>query len=83
VRVVPNLSALTALGAAVRGYRAEQGISQEELGYRAGLHRTYVSSVERGERSLSYINVVKLAHGLGIRASELIFRAEHLERRAS
>jgi len=51
-RPVPSSPVLTALGKAVRGYRAEQNISQEELGYRAGLHRTYLSGIERGERSL-------------------------------
>jgi transcriptional regulator with XRE-family HTH domain len=78
---VPKIPVLKALGAAIRGYRAEQDISQEELGYRAGLHRTYLSCVERGERSLSYINVVKIANGLGIAPSELITRAEQLQRR--
>jgi transcriptional regulator with XRE-family HTH domain len=72
---------LKALGAAVRGYRAEQHISQEELGYRAGLHRTYISSIERGERNLSYINVVKIAKALGTDTSELITRAERLQNR--
>ena len=78
---MPSSPVLTALGKAVRGYRAEQNISQEELGYRAGLHRTYLSGIERGERSLGYVNVVKIATALGIPASELVARAERLGRR--
>jgi transcriptional regulator with XRE-family HTH domain len=78
---VARPSHLGALGAAIRGYRAEHGISQEELGYRAGLHRTYISNIERGEQSLSYINVVKLAKALAIPTSELISRAEQIQRR--
>jgi len=62
----------------MRGYRAELAISQEELASRSGLHRTYISGVERAERNLSFVNVVKIAAGLGIPASQLIARAEAL-----
>jgi transcriptional regulator with XRE-family HTH domain len=37
------------------------GLSQEELGERAGMHFTYVGSVERGERNISLVNIVRLA----------------------
>lgn len=52
-------------GANVRKYRDKLGISQEELGYRAGLHRTYVGAVERGEYNCTIINAAKLAQALG------------------
>jgi transcriptional regulator with XRE-family HTH domain len=52
--------------------RTEKGISQEELAQRSGLHRTYVSSVERGERNISLINIAKLANALGVKPSELM-----------
>jgi transcriptional regulator with XRE-family HTH domain len=67
----------------MRGYRAEQQLSQEELAHRAGLHRTFLSSVESGKRNLSYTNVVKIADGLGVPTSELIARAEQLQRTAA
>lgn len=48
------------------------GLSQEELAARAGLHRTYVSSVERGERNLSLANIHRLADALGVPPSSLL-----------
>jgi transcriptional regulator with XRE-family HTH domain len=59
-------------GAAVRRLREQAGISQEELADRCGLHRTYVGSVERGERNVSLDNVVRLAKALSVSASELM-----------
>jgi transcriptional regulator with XRE-family HTH domain len=55
-----------AFGDRLRSLRHEVGISQEELAFRAGLHRTYVSSVERGERNISLANIHSLADALGI-----------------
>lgn len=60
------------LGALVRARREKLGISQEELAFRAGLHRTYVGSVERGERNVSLMNLLRLASALGCSASQLI-----------
>jgi len=70
--------ALAALGQAIRELRAERGISQEGLADLAGLHRTYVGGIERGERNPSYRNILKLARALGVRPSELLARAERL-----
>jgi len=52
------------LGANIRKYRDALGLSQEELADRCGLHRTYVGSVERGERNVSLENIVLLARAL-------------------
>lgn len=60
-----------AFGRALRRRREALGISQEELAHRAGLHRTYVGDVERGERNVSLLNIVKLASALGTAPSEL------------
>jgi len=51
---------------AVKTWRGRLGISQEELAGRAGLHRTYVSDIERGARNLSLESIEKLAHALEI-----------------
>jgi len=52
------------LGETVRRLRESEGVSQEELADRCGLHRTYVGSVERGERNVSLANIVRLARAL-------------------
>ena len=48
-----------------------KGISQEELAFETGLHRTYISDVERGKRSISLKNIEKIAESLGIEIYEL------------
>lgn len=53
-------------GTTIKSKRWELGMSQEELADRAGLHRTYVSDVERGVRNVSLISIEKLAHALGL-----------------
>jgi transcriptional regulator with XRE-family HTH domain len=61
---------------AVRELRTERGWSQEELADRAGLHRTYVSGVERGLRNVSLDNIEKVATALDVRVSHLFATAE-------
>jgi len=51
-------------GKRVKDLRLKLGISQEELAYRADLHRTYISSVEMGKRNISLINIQKIAKAL-------------------
>jgi transcriptional regulator with XRE-family HTH domain len=70
--------ASVALGLAVREVRRRVGLSQEELGFRSGLHRTYVGGIERGERNPSWMNIVKLAQALSVSPAELVARAEQL-----
>lgn len=60
------------LGDNVRSARHRLGISQEELAYRAELHRTYVGAIERGERNVSLENIIKLARALETTASKLM-----------
>lgn len=57
---------LQRFGARVRAERERLGISQEELADRAGLHRTYLGGVERGERNLGLLNVIRIARALGV-----------------
>ena len=52
--------------------RLEKGLSQEKLASLAGLHRTYIGSVERGERNISIDNIEKLAKALESNISELL-----------
>jgi DNA-binding XRE family transcriptional regulator len=52
--------------------REEQGYSQEELGYRAGLNRTYVGYIEVGKHTPSIYTLYKLSHALGVDLSDII-----------
>ncbi len=65
-------------GLAVRGARQDQGLSQEGLAELAGLHRTYVGDVERGERNVSLVNIERLSAALGLLPSDLLRHAEKL-----
>lgn len=56
---------------AMRDHRHEQGLSQEALAHLAGIHRTYISSVERGERNIGLDNIEKIASALGVPVSQL------------
>lgn len=51
-------------------------ISQEEVAHRAGLHRTYISDIERGSRNLSLKNLGRMAGALELSVSDLLFAAE-------
>lgn len=68
--------ASVALGQAVRDLRRRAELSQEELGHRSGMHRTYVGGIERGERNPSWINIVRLAQALAVEPAELVARAQ-------
>ncbi|MFQ5825609.1 MAG: helix-turn-helix domain-containing protein [bacterium] len=56
----------------IKKLRNLKGYSQERLAEITGLHRTYIGSVERGERNLSLINLQKIANALEVDPSELI-----------
>ncbi len=62
---------LRAFARAVRARRDELGISQEELAHRAGLHRTYISDLERGARNIALTNIVRLAAALDLPVADL------------
>ena len=59
-------------GRKLREVRASKNVSQEKLAELAGLHRTYVSSVERGERNISLVNIEHLAKALGVPMADLM-----------
>lgn len=67
-----SASPLQQLGARVRRRRAKRGLSQEKLGFEAGVHRTFVGAVERGEVNISLVNLLRLAGALGCDPSGLV-----------
>lgn len=74
---------LAAFGKAVRQYRQRASLSQEALAERSGLHHTYVSGIERGQRNVGLVNVYRLVDGLGLTAAELFATADPFRRRGA
>lgn len=68
-------------GQNVRRIRRSRGYSQEELAEHTELHRTYIGSVERGERNLSLSNIVAIAQALDVPVAELFQGIEIVPRR--
>jgi transcriptional regulator with XRE-family HTH domain len=68
-------AALKELGEAIRAERKIHGLSQENLAELADVHMTYVGKVERGEKNVSFENLMRFAAALGMPLSELIRRA--------
>ncbi len=62
---------LVIFGRNVRKYRQKRGLSQERFAEICGLHRTYISDIERFQRSIALTNVQKIAEALGVQAYEL------------
>jgi CheY-like chemotaxis protein len=71
----PDSNLKSLFGTTIKSKRSELGMSQEELADRAGLHRTYVSDVERGTRNVSLGSIEKLAHALGLSVWRLFEQA--------
>lgn len=63
---------LIAIGAAIRAARRRNGLSQEDLAHDAGLDRSYVGGIERGEHNLTVLNLMRIAKALGIRGSTVL-----------
>lgn len=60
------------LGQTIKKLREKLFLSQEELAELCNLHRTYIGSIERGERNVSLINIIKIAHALHVTPSQLL-----------
>lgn len=69
---------LAQFGRSLRRTRLKRKLSQEELAYKAGLHRTYIGMIERAERNISLINMAKISKALEVSLSELV-RGLHYE----
>jgi transcriptional regulator with XRE-family HTH domain len=69
---VRKTAPLIKFGQNVRELRNAKGLSQEKLALIIGIHRTYMSEVERGEQNISLTNIVKLAGVFGVEPGELL-----------
>ncbi len=63
-------------GERIRELRTTRGLSQEELAFKCGVHRTYLGGIERGERNPSLKNISAIAKALGVDISELFIFAK-------
>jgi transcriptional regulator with XRE-family HTH domain len=73
---------LLLFGENVRSVRKRTGISQEELADRAGLHRTYIGGIERGERNIGLINLLRIAQALNVPPAQLLSGFRKMPRNA-
>jgi CheY-like chemotaxis protein/DNA-binding XRE family transcriptional regulator len=78
-----NLPILRFFGMVVREFRKERRMSQEELANRSGLHRTYITDIERGTRNVSLKNITRIAEAIGIGLPEMFARFEVLSKQES
>ena len=69
-----------ALGRVLYDRRASLGLSQEDLGFKAGVDRTYVSGLELGKRNPTLETILRVAKALGVRPSKLLASAERASR---
>lgn len=67
---------LIKFGGRVREIRKEKGLSQEELSFKADLHRTYIGMIERAEKNITLVNIEKIANALEVSTNDL-FKNEH------
>ncbi|MDX2076815.1 MAG: helix-turn-helix transcriptional regulator [bacterium] len=63
---------LRQFGETVREIRKQRNLSQEEFAEKCGLHRTYVGGIERGERNVSLLNIIKMAQALNVTVGDLV-----------
>lgn len=59
------------IGRRIRLFRKELDLSQEELAFKANLHRAYIGQIERGEKNLGLVNLEKIAHALNVKITSL------------
>ncbi|QUN66356.1 helix-turn-helix transcriptional regulator [Pseudomonas sp. JS425] len=71
-----NTGALEQLGASIRARRKLQKLSQEALADSAQIDRAHMGKIERGERNVTFLNIVRIAAALGCRTSDILLDAD-------
>ena len=72
----PDVALKTRFGANVKNHRRRLGMSQEQLAWRANMHRTYLADIERGSRNISLFSIVRLVNALGTSLADFFFTLE-------
>jgi len=67
-----NKYILIRFGKKVREERLKKGLSQEDLASKAGVHRTYIGMIERGEKNITLVTIKKVAMALDLRITQLL-----------
>lgn len=67
---------LIKFGERIREIRKERGLSQEELSFKANLHRTYIGMIERAEKNITLINIEKIANALETSINDLFYEKD-------
>ncbi len=62
---------LITFGNKVKALRKERNLSQEQLSFKADLHRTYIGMIERAEKNITLINIEKIAFALNVKIKDL------------
>jgi transcriptional regulator with XRE-family HTH domain len=76
MKSVEKSKILIAFGEKVRELRKAKGLSQEELSFRADLHRTYIGMIERAEKNITLINIEKIARALDVQPEDLLIKTK-------
>ncbi len=63
---------LIKFGDKIRELRKEKGLSQEQLSFKADLHRTYIGMIERAEKNITLVNIEKIANALDVSINDLL-----------
>ena len=74
-----DIQILREFGLRIQQERKKLGMSQEELAFRAGMHRTYIGMIERAERNITLSNIKKLADALQLNIKDLFEYWTHLK----
>lgn len=68
---------LRSFGQVIRQLRDDQDLSQEQLAFHAGLDRTYIGGIERGERNVALLNIARIADALNVNLSHVFIQREN------
>lgn len=67
---------LIEIGNNIRSLRLSRNLSQEQLAFEVGLHRTYIGAVERGEKNITILNLIKIKNALNVSMSQIYIERE-------